>query len=106
MTAQPTGHVDDGAEVIDQKNARRFEIRVGGDLAGLLDYREDDGDSGPVRFTHAEIYPRFEKQGYGRRLVQQALDEVIGSGRTFVPQCPFVASFVEENPSYAEHVAR
>jgi predicted GNAT family acetyltransferase len=91
-------------EVIDQKSARRFELRVGDDLAGLLDYRSED-DSGPVRFTHAEVYPKFEKQGLGQRLVKDALDAVIADGRKFVPDCPFVAWFVEENPSYSEHVA-
>lgn len=102
MTAVTVLTADD-VEVVDQQNARRFELRVGGELAGLLDYREDG--SGPVHFTHAEIYPRFEKQGYGRQLVQAALDAVVAGGRRFVPECPFVDWFVEHNPSYAEHVA-
>lgn len=99
---RPGGDVD----IVDKASARRYELRVDGDLAGLLDYRvEGDTDDGPVTFVHAEVYPRFEKRGLGKRLVKFALDDVIGDGKQFVPQCPFVVYFVEQNPSYAEHVA-
>lgn len=85
-----------------QPAARRFEVYVGGELAGLVDYRERDG---VVVFPHVEVYPRYESQGVGTQLVRSALDEVIGEGKQIQPDCPFVAEFVRSNPSYAEHVA-
>ena len=97
-SVEDTGDV----EVVDNPNARRWEIYVGGEFAGLLNYR-DDGDR--VTYIHAEIYPRFEGQGLASRMVKAALDSAIGDGKKIVPRCPFVADFVADNPSYAEHVA-
>ena len=92
---------DTDVKIFDKTAARRWETWVGDDLAGLLDYRVD-GDR--VAFVHAEIYPRFEAQGLATRMVKSALDAVIADGRQIVPKCRFVAEFIDENPSYAEHV--
>jgi len=91
-------------EITDQPSARRYEMRVEGELAGLLEYRADSED-GPVRFTHAEVYPRYDKQGLGTRMVAHAVADVVGQHRKFVPECPFVAYFVDNHPEYSEHVA-
>ena len=47
----------------------------------------------------------MQGEGLGAELVRRALDEVRASGATVVPQCWYVAQFIDENPEYADLVA-
>jgi uncharacterized protein len=87
--------------VTDNQAAHRYEVRVGGELAGLTTYVVA-GDR--VVFTHAEVYPRFEGHGVGSALARAALDDVIAQGKVITPSCPFIRDFVQRHPSYQEHV--
>lgn len=98
MSDEPDGDV----KIFDKTAARRWEVWVSDELAGLLDYRAEDDR---VAFVHAEIYPRFEGRGLATEMVKMALDAVIADGKQIVPRCPFVADFIDDNPDYAEHVA-
>lgn len=80
----------------------RYELFVDGRLAGIADYRIN-GDV--VVFPHTEIDPTLRGQGYGAVLVQGALDAVRGTGRTVVPQCWYVAQFIDEHPEYGDLLA-
>ena len=82
--------------------AHRYEAVIDGQPAGLAAYREDDGR---VVFTHTEVPSRWEGLGVGSRIAKAALDDVVASGRQIVPDCPFIARYIEEHPEYAEHVA-
>lgn len=87
----------------DVPQASRYELRAGGELVGLIDYR----DAGDVRtLPHAEIEPRHGGQGHGGRMVAAALDDCRARGLRVVPACPFVAHFVADHPDYADLVAR
>jgi len=88
--------------VTDNPAAHRFEVRVGGELAGLTTYVVADNR---VIFTHAEVYPRHEGHGVGSTLARAALDDVIARGMLITPSCPFIRDFVQHHPSYQEHVA-
>ena len=81
--------------------AERYEMRVGGELAGRLEYR----GGGEVRaLTHTEIEPAFEGQGLGSRLVRFALDDARADGLKIVPICPFVTRFLHEHHEYLDLV--
>ena len=56
-------------------------------------------------FVHTEVPREAEGQGVGSALVRGALDDVRDAGGRVVPQCPFVAHFVEAHPAYADLVA-
>jgi predicted GNAT family acetyltransferase len=89
-------------EVRDAPKRHRYEAIVDGRLAGFAVYRDDGG----VRvFVHTEVFPKFESQGVGTALARGALDDVRASGRVLVPQCPFIRSYVERHPDYADLVA-
>ncbi|MFF0488963.1 GNAT family N-acetyltransferase [Nocardia sp. NPDC003482] len=75
----------------------RFELRVDGNLAGIAQYQDTAGERA---FVHTEIYPRYEGQGYGRKLVQAALDDTRDEGFGILPLCPMVHHFVESRPQY------
>jgi predicted GNAT family acetyltransferase len=87
--------------VVDVPEKHRFEVRVDGDLAGFANYREE-GER--VVFTHTEIDDAFEGHGLGSVLAKAALDEMRERGRTVVPQCPFIAKWIERHPDYTDLV--
>jgi uncharacterized protein len=84
--------------VQDNPAEHRFEVRVDGTLA-FLAYR--DRPDGARVFVHTDVPPSIEGHGVGSRLVTAALDDARRAGRHVVPQCPFVAGFIERHPEYA-----
>ncbi|RZI66644.1 MAG: N-acetyltransferase [Variovorax sp.] len=82
------------AQLANDTAGSRYEVRIGGEVAGFADYRVE-GTS--VRFTHTEVRPAYEGQGIGKRLVAYALDDVRRSGRKVLPQCRFVAQYIARN---------
>ena len=72
-----------------------------GKLAGHADYhRRRD----LIAFVHTEIDDAYEGQGLGGALVSAALDEVRDEGLAVLPFCPFVNSYIQRHPEYAEFV--
>jgi uncharacterized protein len=87
MPAQTAADV----RVLDVPEQSRFEIRVGGELAGFAEYRRRPP---LIAFTHTLIDPRFEGQGLAHRLVSTALSQARSGGLAVLPFCPFVRSFI------------
>lgn len=77
----------------------RYELFDGDDLVGIADYHVA-GDK--VVMPHTVIEPSRRGRGLGDILVQGALDDVRGTGRTVVPRCWFVAQFLDEHPEYED----
>ncbi|WP_433085242.1 GNAT family N-acetyltransferase [Dactylosporangium sp. CA-052675] len=84
--------------VSDNAEHHRFEIRVGGERAGMAFYRLD-GDS--IVFTHTEVESSFEGQGVGSKLANGALTLAKDRGLTVVAQCPFIAAYLKKHPELA-----
>lgn len=82
-------------EVADNPNEERYEIRVGGELAGFTQYRQRPAG---LAFIHTEIDDRFEGQGLGSKLVSYALGDARQRGLAVLPFCPFVRSYIERHP--------
>jgi len=80
----------------------RYELVVEGALVGVADYQLD-GDT--FVFPHTEIEPSMRNRGLGAELVRGALDDVRRNRGTVVPQCWFVAQFIDEHPEYADLLA-
>jgi uncharacterized protein len=66
---------------------------------------EDEGDV--RRFVHTEVDPEHRGGGHASMLVQAALDDVRADDAVhgIVPQCTYVAAWVERHPDYQELVA-
>ncbi len=88
--------------VADDPEQSRYEIRVGEQLVGIAAYTRT-GDR--WTFTHTSVDPGEGRSGLGGRLVRAALDDVRASGGTVVPQCPFVAGWIDRHPEYRDLVA-
>jgi predicted GNAT family acetyltransferase len=82
----------------------RYTIALDDELAGFADYRLEGNR---IVFTNTEVDPAKRKVGLGGRLVEYALDDIrTGSALTVVPECSFVAHFIDAHPDYQELVDR
>ncbi|MGA8987972.1 GNAT family N-acetyltransferase [Aeromicrobium sp.] len=89
-------------QVVHNTDEKRYEINVDGALAGFTDALEDDGI---VTFPHTVVFDGYEGQGLASVLVSEALDDVRQRNKKIVPECSYVAQFVDEHPDYADLVA-
>ncbi len=87
--------------VVDVPELSRYEARLGDALAGVSMYQAADR---LIVFTHTEVEPEYEGQGVGGRLVQAALDDVRARGLHILALCPFVKTWIERHPEYADLV--
>jgi len=82
------------ADVTDNRERQRYELKVEGGLA--VAYYEPQGDT--LVFTHTVVPQALRGQGIAGRLIKGALDDVRRRGLKLVPQCPFVARYIEGHP--------
>jgi predicted GNAT family acetyltransferase len=88
-------------EVTDNPARHRFEIRADGRLAGFAEYRLSEGG---IEFTHTVVRDEYEGKGVGGTLVKHALESARERGLRVTPTCPFVRSYIEGHPAYADLV--
>jgi predicted GNAT family acetyltransferase len=85
--------------VTDVPEARRYEAKVGGRLAGVAVYlRTPD----MVALIHTEVEPEYEGQGIGSALARRALDDARSSGRQVLAACPFISGWIAHHPEYKD----
>jgi predicted GNAT family acetyltransferase len=87
--------------VTDHSEASRYELHDGSTLAGIAEYQLRD-DS--IIFTHTKVSSAYEGQGAGSQLAREALDYAHRRGLRIVVRCPFIASWIERHPDYADLV--
>ncbi|MDB6128367.1 MAG: hypothetical protein JWM35_2263 [Verrucomicrobia bacterium] len=80
----------------------RFEAEIGGKLA-VADYRLEGKD---MLFTHTFVPPEMRGRGAAEKLVRAALEWARAQGRRVVPQCSYVAVFIERHAEYQDLVKR
>ena len=74
----------------------RFEVEVGSKTA-FLNYLMRDKT---MTLTHTEVPSSLSGRGVGTALAKAALDHAVQQGLRVVPQCSFVADFVNTHPQY------
>jgi predicted GNAT family acetyltransferase len=89
--------VSDSADVVDNPDASRFELRADERLAELV-YRVR-GDR--LILVHTEVPVELEGRGVGGRLVTAAVDRAVREGLTLVPLCPFARGWLQRHPDAA-----
>ena len=97
----PSGDASD-ATVVDSFERQRYEILLGGEVAGVLHYRRHGAG---IELMHTEIDQAFEGRGLASRLAAAALDDARGRATPVVASCPFVSSYVERHPEYNDLLA-
>jgi predicted GNAT family acetyltransferase len=89
-------------QVVDAPERGRYELIVDGNVAGFVTYRRERG---VITFVHTEVDDAYEGQGLGSTLAAAVLDDARASGLRVKPVCPFIKSYVEEHPEYADLIA-
>lgn len=88
-------------KIINNTLKHRFETEVRAKTA-FLNYRLG---SNIITFTHTEVPPSLNGRGIGTALVKAGLDYAVANGLRVIPQCPFVADFIEAHPQYRPTLA-
>lgn len=88
--------------VRDNRAEQEFELEVDGHRAVAAYQREGDR----IVFTHTKVPHAIEGRGVGSKLIRAALDSARDQGLKVVPQCPFVATYIERHPEYRDLLAR
>lgn len=91
--------------LVPRKNdaASRFEIDLGGDFA-VIDYRLTGNNE--YLMTHTGVPVSHRGRGIASHLTQFALDTARNEGRSVIPACSFIRSYIEQNPEYQPLLAR
>ncbi|GGK80749.1 NAD(+)/NADH kinase [Mangrovihabitans endophyticus] len=90
------------AVVVDSFEQSRYEILLGGDVAGRLYYHRDGTD---VELAHTEIDQAFEGRGLGGRLATAALEDARARATPVRVSCPFVRGYLQRHPEYHDLLA-
>lgn len=75
----------------------RFEIEVDGRLA-VADYLSEGNR---MTFTHTFVPVELRGGDLAARLVRAGLEHARATQRRVVPQCSYVARFIQRNPEFA-----
>jgi predicted GNAT family acetyltransferase len=82
--------------VVHNPAASRFESRVGTQLA-VADYTLEDGR---IVFTHTYVPTALRGHGIAEKLVRAALEFARFEKRKVVPECSYVAAFIERHKEF------
>jgi len=80
---------------------QRYELLVDGQSLGAAEYSEQ-GER--MVFTHTEVDPSLSGQGLGSVLVKAALEDARRRDKRVVPQCEFIASYIERHGEWQDLV--
>jgi hypothetical protein len=83
--------------ITDNPRESQFELRVGGQRAGLVRYHL----RGQVMsILHTEVDEQFQGLGLAGKLVQAVLEDARGRGLAILPYCPYTRSWIARHPEY------
>lgn len=87
-----------------EPDARRYSMRDGDTLLGVLDYAANDSE---IALTRAFTLPPFRGKGYAAELMEFAVNDIeTSSTLRIVPSCWYAAEWFERNPERAGLLSR
>lgn len=90
------------ARVVDNFEEQRYEILIGGETVGTLEYRR----RGPyLELLDTEIEQTFSGRGLAGRLAAAALSDARSRSTPVKVTCPFVTGYLERHPEYSDLLA-
>ena len=88
----------DNLDIKHNEPRKRFETTVNGQT-GYISYQQR-GDS--LIYDHTIVPQALGGQGVGSALVKHALDYARHHDKKVVPQCSFVAAYIDKHPDYQD----
>lgn len=92
----------DAAALTDNQGESRFEIRVGGEVAGFIQYRRHGGRL--IDLVHTEVGDKFQGAGIAGKLARFALDTAREDHLDVLPSCPYIRGWIGKHPGYTDLV--
>jgi predicted GNAT family acetyltransferase len=93
----------DTPAVTDNPSASRYELHVGTELAGFVEYTLRQHDT-VISLVHTEIEPAFQGKGLATHLARYSLDDARKRGLGVLPFCPYINSWIKKHPDYTDLV--
>jgi NAD+ kinase len=90
------------ARVVDNFEEQRYEILLGGETVGTLEYRRRGSY---IELLDTEIEQTFAGRGLAGRLATAALEDARAKAVPVKVTCPFVTGYVERHPEYSDLLA-
>ena len=87
-------------KITHNEQAQRFETTIDGHI-GYISYQQR---ANALVYDHTIVPPALGGKGVGSALVKHALNYARDHGKKVVPQCSFVASYIETHPDYQDLV--
>jgi NAD+ kinase len=87
------------ARVVDNFEEQRYEIILGGETVGTLDYRRR---AAHIELLDTEIEQTFAGRGLAGRLATAALEDARTRATPVRVTCPFVTGYLERHPEYSD----
>lgn len=91
----------DAPVVTDNAAESRFEVHVGGERAGLVQYQRRGNE---LSILHTEVGEKFQGMGLAGILARAALDQARARGESVLPFCPYTRSWIGKHPDYVDLV--
>ena len=88
------------SQVQHEKTFHRFAVHFG-EATALLAYKEEDDI---IYLVHTEVPAEMEGKGIGGQLAKAALNYARENSLKVVARCPFVVSYLQRHPEYADLV--
>ena len=86
-------------DITDNESDRRYEARLDGELAGIVEYGRVEGR---MVALHTEVLPAYEGRGIASALVRRVLADARRDGIKITPRCPFFVAHFERHPEDAD----
>ena len=88
-------------EVTHHAERHRYELHADGGVA-VMEY-EERGEA--IAITHTLVPDRLAGRGLGTSLVKAGLADLRQRGIKVIPECPFVARYIERHPEEQDLLA-
>lgn len=87
--------------VKDNKEMKRFETEIDGHLS----FVEYSVQPGILILEHTEVDKALAGKGIGSELIETVLLEIELRGLKVIPQCTFIAKYIEKHPEWKSILA-
>ena len=99
---EPEDRPADAPQLTDNQAESRFEIRVGGKLAGIIQYHRRGSQQ--INLIHTQVDDEFLGAGLAGQLARFALDTAREQHLDVLPTCPYVRAWIGKHPDYLDLV--
>lgn len=89
------------SNVRDDPADRRYVLALGRETA----FAAYDLAGDTITFTHTVVPPDRQGEGIATLLIRAVLDDVRRRGLAVIPQCPFVAAYMDRHPETQDLLA-